>query len=66
MRGRAVAELAHLLVTYPEALTAIIEELPDPRAAAVVKALAPVIEQRHRRTLQHPALAHGARHDHLR
>jgi hypothetical protein len=39
---------AHRLATDPEAIPTIVEQLPDPRAVAVLKALAPVIAKMHR------------------
>jgi hypothetical protein len=40
--------LAHILATDPEAIPAIIQQLPDPRAVAVLKDLAPGIAAMHR------------------
>jgi hypothetical protein len=41
--------LAHILATDPEAIPAIILQLPDPRAVAVLKDLAPGIAAMQRR-----------------
>jgi hypothetical protein len=40
-----VRELAHRLTTDPRLMVAMINELPDPRAVEVIKALAPIIAQ---------------------
>jgi hypothetical protein len=44
-----LASIAQRLDREPAILTALINELPDPQAVEVLKALAPVIEEERRR-----------------